>query len=691
MSIRRALAAFIAVALGLLTVSAPGYAGNAPGVVTEFPTGGFDYRAIGIASDRKGNMWFTVPTMTKIGKVTQAGTITYYDENLSIGAPWGIALGPDGNMWFTEFVGNKIGKITPEGTITEYDLPGGSTGPWGITAGPQNSMWATLAGSGELAQIDVATAAITIHDKAGIDAGLRDITADGSGNLWFSEYTQNEIGQYDPSGSGTYTSHALSIGAGPTGITMGPDGRIWFAESGLDQIGALTTGGVRSDYPAGVDTPQDIATGADGRLWFTSENTKAISAITTAGVATIESSSPSTGTYGIAANTDGDMWFTLVGYSIGKITTGFDPAGTYASLTGSGVNGTDLTCTGPTWSSTPVTTSFSWQRDGVDIPGQTAATYTVTADDVTRHITCTESALLAGMEIPLKSISNSVTGEPHIPSAPQNISVVAGDASVQVSWQPPADNGGAEIDGYVVTATPGGATCTTSGALSCTVTGLTNGTSYTFAVAAHNPAGYGPTHTSSAATPQGNQKITFTSKPPKKPRPGLDTYTVTATGGASGNPVVFAVTTPKHCSISGSVVSFVSKGTCKITANQAGNEAYLAAPQATQQFKVAGLIKQKPRKPLNLPKKLASPGLTKVVRVPVVTNAGQNAKVRITGRTRAASVAGETRPFVVIRKDGYLWVKLSGTEPMRVTVRLRAKAVPGYTDYQFSKVYKTKG
>ena len=63
--------------------------------------------------------------------------------------------------------------------------------------------------------------------------------------------------------------------------------------------------------------------------------------------------------------------------------------------------------------------------------------------------------------------------------------------------------------------------------------------------------------------------------------------TLSATGGASGNPVVFSVDPSSGagvCSVSGidgTTLSYVEAGTCVIDANQAGNASYAAAPTVT--------------------------------------------------------------------------------------------------------------
>ncbi len=79
------------------------------------------------------------------------------------------------------------------------------------------------------------------------------------------------------------------------------------------------------------------------------------------------------------------------------------------------------------------------------------------------------------------------------PGAPVSVVAVRNETSAVVSWQAPVSNGGAGIDGYNVSGSLGG-TCSTAG-LTCTVVGLTPGSTNSFSVTAYNAAG-----TSTAAT-----------------------------------------------------------------------------------------------------------------------------------------------------------------------------------------------
>ncbi len=104
---------------------------------------------------------------------------------------------------------------------------------------------------------------------------------------------------------------------------------------------------------------------------------------------------------------------------------------------------------------------------------------------------------------PPSAVSNTVTPA-NVPGAPTNVVAVAGDGLATVSWRAPTNTGGVPITSYVVTAFPGGATTSTTGALTVTFGGLSNGTSYTFTVAAVNAAGTSTASKASAAvTPAG--------------------------------------------------------------------------------------------------------------------------------------------------------------------------------------------
>jgi hypothetical protein len=89
-----------------------------------------------------------------------------------------------------------------------------------------------------------------------------------------------------------------------------------------------------------------------------------------------------------------------------------------------------------------------------------------------------------------------------LPGAPQQVTAAGQDSGALVSWMPPSSTGGSPITGYVITASPGGATVDTAAVTSYLVGGLTDGTAYQFTVAAVNKSGTGPASSlSTAITP----------------------------------------------------------------------------------------------------------------------------------------------------------------------------------------------
>ncbi|MCX6461874.1 MAG: fibronectin type III domain-containing protein [Actinobacteria bacterium] len=195
--------------------------------------------------------------------------------------------------------------------------------------------------------------------------------------------------------------------------------------------------------------------------------------------------------------------------------------------------------------------------------GDSVSTYVIPLSQFQRYLRVTVTAKSDGYQDAVRtSLPARVTGAA-TPNVPRSVKGLAGDKSVVVSWTAPADNGGAAINYYKVTATPkvGSATrtCTTAtgSALSCQVTGLAAGVAYRFTVKAHNSVGFGAASTQSATvTPIG---ITWTKSGKVmtakfKPVSGATKYTETSTG---------ATKTSGVCKVAGS--GSARRVTCVIT------------------------------------------------------------------------------------------------------------------------------
>ena len=141
-----------------------------------------------------------------------------------------------------------------------------------------------------------------------------------------------------------------------------------------------------------------------------------------------------------------------------------------------------------------------------------------------------------------------------IPTPPTTVVAVAGSRTATLTWAAPADNGGAEVTGYLVTASPGGRSCEWSeGPLTCSVTELANGTAYSFTVVAVNIAGNSePSEPSAEVTPVSV--------------PGSPTNVIATAGDAS---VVLGWTAPTDDGGSPltdyTVTSSVDEGTCAVS------------------------------------------------------------------------------------------------------------------------------
>ena len=227
----------------------------------------------------------------------------------------------------------------------------------------------------------------------------------------------------------------------------------------------------------------------------------------------------------------------------------------------------------------PTSLGVSWDapasNGGLDIDGYNAMAYLATTGALVSHchvtdaLTCTIPGLTTATDYVVRvmahnaegySISSEVAGPFttgfNAPGAPLSVALTPGAASIEVSWSTPASDGGGAISGYTATADDGdgGVFTCTSTELSCTITGLTNGVTYTVTVVATNGVGDSENSTSKSATPgdvpsaptsvvvtPGNASATVTfTAPAVTGGTAITSYTVTADDGDGG---VFTCTT----------------------------------------------------------------------------------------------------------------------------------------------------
>ena len=146
---------------------------------------------------------------------------------------------------------------------------------------------------------------------------------------------------------------------------------------------------------------------------------------------------------------------------------------------------------------------------GIEIPSSTGVRFYRVVIQVKWPYSVNDGSLSAvrttPMFLPYTSSDYLEVNWPAAPSSPTGLSGSSGNAQVPLTWTAPSSNGGAAITGYVVEWTPAGGSASTvntgSATASYTKTGLTNGTAYTFRVAAQNSVGTGPYSSSATVTP----------------------------------------------------------------------------------------------------------------------------------------------------------------------------------------------
>lgn len=468
-----------------------------------------------------------------------------------------------------------------------------ASGPFNftVTATDPEGSTASRAFSITIAAPTIALSPATLPDPTAGTAYSQTLTASGGASPYTFAVTQNAL----PGGM-TLASNGVLSGTATIG------GAFTFTVEATDAYGATGTQVFTVDVAPTVPDVPTIGTAVEGDGYVDVSFTAPASN----GGATITGYTVTSNPGGMTA-TDTTSPIRVTGLTNGTsytfTVTATNSAGTSTASAASNVvtprSAQTITFANPgtqAFGTSPTLTATASSSLAVAFTSSTAGVCTVTPEgDLTFHQagSCTIAAdqVGNGTYLAAPTVSQTFTVDAVVPGAPTIGTATADVASASVAFSAPASIGGASITGYTVTSNPGGFVGTGPSS-PVVVTGLSNGTSYTFTVTATNSAGAGPASAASnAVTPRATQTITFAN-------PGAQTYGTTPTLTASSDaslPVAFTSSTAAVCTITpGGSMSFHSAGTCTIAADQGGDGTYLPATTVTQSFTVNAVVPDAP-------------------------------------------------------------------------------------------------
>ena len=163
---------------------------------------------------------------------------------------------------------------------------------------------------------------------------------------------------------------------------------------------------------------------------------------------------------------------------------------------------------------TAVSYEYQWLANATEITHATDSTYSPSTSDVGKTISVQVNFTDDANNYETLTSTATVPVAATVPTAPQNLTVSAGDNGQQLnaSWQAPSSDGGSDVTGYTVQwkqsagswDTAADVSEATTRGITNTITNLTGGTEYAVRVIATNIVGDGPPSTAVKGTPAGD-------------------------------------------------------------------------------------------------------------------------------------------------------------------------------------------
>ena len=512
-------------------------------VIANAATNGLYYPSL-VAVDGGGNVYIADSYNARVLKETlSAGSYTQSvvasSATSGLSAPEGIAVDGNGNVYIADYYGQRVLKET------------------------------LLAGS--------YTQSVVANSATNGLVNPYGLAVDGNGNVYIGDYGNQRVLRETPS-AGSYTQSVVANSAtnglaSPYGVAVDGNGNVYIADRGNNRVlketlsaGSYTQSVVANAATNSLFQPGGVAVDGNGNVHIADLGNNRV---LTEDFADPPSLSFASTIYG-ATSTDSPQTVTVENVGNAALSFPIPTTGNNPSIAA------NFTLNGSAASACPVENSG-----------------TATEATLAPYATCelaisfepeTTGTLTGSLVLTDNNLNAAAPGY-----ALQSIALsgAATQATPTITWATPTDitygtalsatqlDATSPVDGiFVYTPVSGTVLNVGSQKLSVTLT-PSNSTDYTSATASVT-----------LTVNQAAQTITFT--PPTTEYYGVSPITLSATGGASGNPVIFSIVSGPG-SLSGtnnSILTVTGAGTIVIAANQAGNTNYTAAPQVTQSITV---------------------------------------------------------------------------------------------------------